>query len=296
MENQRIIPLIAEGEYTKKLHVGKRSRFNTLTDVKYYTEDILVAANRDKGLVYLISITDTDSTILHTLQLEKGITPDLIDIYENYVYLATLDGNVYVCKITDKNTIVYNGKILINNACQYHSVRVNPYYPNELWCCSAFKTPGVLSIYNQLLGTGIHFPEVPRQKGYRLKDMYFVTPSLIVITGSTSTGKEVPNSIPFDSLIYLYKWNQGQLTYLDGFKLDTCQSDGLAIKGDTVYVACQHNNRGVIIVARVENDKLVRLPDILTPDFPHGIGISPSQKFLSYTAYSTSSIYIVPLE
>ena len=296
MNNQRVIPVIADGEYKILLHIGGRSRYNTLTDVKYYNEDTLVASNRDKGLVYLISIKDPEPKILDTLQLRQGILPDLIDVYEDTVHIVILDGNVYTCKIENGSKLIYEGKISINDACKYHSVRVNPYNPNELWCCSAYKSPGILSIYNTVHKTCKNFPHVPGQKGYRLKDMHFLTPSLVIITGSTSSGKETPSSEPFDSLIYLYNWNGNDFTYLDGFKLDWCQSDGVAIKDNTIYVACQYNNRGVIIQALVENNKLKRLPDILTPDFPHGIGMSPSQKFLCYSAYSTSSIYIVPLE
>ena len=110
------------------------------------------------------------------------------------------------------------------------------------------------------------------------------------------TNMTLPNHTD-NGFIGLYDSNFNQL---DKYPFNDVHFDGLVanVLTNDFYYTVEETNGGFIYKGSIDNEKNIinkKIEKIKTPNFPHGIDISPEYNLLGYTAYSTSSVYLMRL-
>lgn len=283
----RIIPFKSINKYNQVCHYfGNKSRYDTLTDVVFLSDTRCVCADRQDKILYLVDIENGSSKILHSIQISYN--PDLMDIVNNTIYIVNLNNYLTVCEVSH-NKLIFVRNIMLKDEFQYHGICVNPWMHNQLFLTSTRKHT-VLTILN--VDTVSHKDySIPQLENRFLKDVVFVDRNRVIILGSDNGPKT--DIIAYNSYIHLYEYNSDKFTFLDGLTYKNCHIDSVVFRDGNYYVTAQLNDKGYILNGSIEDKYLIPAKHIETVDFPHGLAISPSKRLLGFTAYSTSSLYIV---
>jgi hypothetical protein len=173
----------------------------------------------------------------------------------------------------------------------YHGVCANPQNVNELFLAStrAFKFMTRYDLKTHVMKDFI----IPRLENCYLKDLVFLQNNRVLIIG-TDNGLN-SDSITYKSYLNLYTYENETFSYLDGLTYTNCHMDAVVFVNNTYYVTAQYNNNGYILCGTIEGNYLIPDKDKPTFDFPHGLAVSKSKKYIAHTCYSTSSVYIEKL-
>jgi len=283
-----VIPFTTLNKFNKKIkHFGQKSRSETITDVVFVSDNLIICANlSDKTLILVqIDFHNQTSKIVHTLDIPHH--PDLIEIVNNTIYVVNLNHYLTVCRIVDMKLILTNN-IYMKEGYMYHGVCVNPNQKDELFLAStrAFKFMTRYDVKTRVMKDFI----IPRLEDAFLKDLIFIDNKYVLIIGSDNGPKS--DSITYKSYLNLYTYENETFTFLDGLTYINCHMDAVVFCKGKYYVTAQLNDNGYILNGSIENNYLIPGPDQATYDFPHGLAISKSKKYIAHSCYSTGSVYI----
>lgn len=285
-----VVPILSSNKGISRVF-GNKSRYDTLTDVVFLSDNRVVCADRQDKLLYLIDIDYTLSTskIIHSIETPYNV--DLMTNIGNTIYLANLNNYLTVCEVRN-GRLTFIRNITLASEFLYHGLCINPNNQNELFLTSTRKH-NLLTILNLRGNTYKHYT-IPRLENSFLKDVVFVDDKRVLIVATDNGPKPAldVSSITYKSYVNLYTYSSDKFTFIDGITYDNCHVDAVEFRNGIYYVTAQMNDNGVILRGHIEDNFLIPLSDISTADFPHGLAVSPSG-YLGYTSYSTSSLYVL---
>ena len=284
-------PVLSANKHNWPLRfIGTKVRYDTLTDVAFIKDDLIVCADRQDRMLHLVKINSElkSCIIIHKLGLPHH--PDLMDVLGNIIYIVNLDNNVTICEVVNNSKMVLKGVEILNFGRQYHGVCINPFNKNELYLTGtrAYKFLSVFDISNRKLSGNYALPKL---ENCYLKDITFIDKNRVLIIASESGPSD--DITIYKSHIYLYYFNDGKFLYLDGLTYENGHMDSIVFSGEKYYVTAQVADKGYLLNGYIEGDFIVPLTNIEVADFPHGLALSKSKKQLAFTCYSTSSVYIM---
>jgi len=286
-----VIPFIILNKFNKPIkYFREKSRSDSMTDVVFVSDNLIICANRaDKTLILVEINYDSDSfKILHSLDIPHH--PDLIELVNNTIYIVNLNHYLTVCSLVDNKLLLQNN-IPIKNGYMYHGICANPQNVNELFLAST-RTFKFITRYD-LKTRVMKDYTIPRLENCFLKDLVFLQNNRVIVIASDNALKS--EIITYNSYVNLYIYENDTFTYLDGLTYKDCHVDAVVFANNTYYVTAQYNNNGYILNGFIENNYLIPDKDKLTFDFPHGLAISKSKRFIAHSCYSTNSVYIEKL-
>lgn len=270
-------------------YFGNKSRYETMTDLVFITDNLIICADLSDKILYLVEINyDLEtSKILHQVNLPHH--PDLIERRGNLIYVVNLNDYLTVCELNKSNTgLVVLNNIPIKFGAQYHGLCVNPNNTNELFLASTRKYK-LLTVYDVDNGV-VNNLVIPKLEHSYLKDITFISGNLALIIGSDS-GPCV-DKLVYKSYLNLYRYENGKFTYLDGLTYTDCHMDSVVFAKGHYFVTAQINEVGALLTGTIEDGFIIPMKNIDVADFPHGLAISKSQKFLGHTSYSAGTVTI----
>jgi hypothetical protein len=108
--------------------MGIRKRQTTMTDVKFLSPTLLLAAHRYAGKLYLIRLdTPTTHTILYTLTITRGTRQqqtEIFDVSGDSIYLIDYTEYLYIIKRIGETLVLESTHRINSNGVPYHCVRV----------------------------------------------------------------------------------------------------------------------------------------------------------------------------
>jgi hypothetical protein len=283
-----IIPIIPKKKTIENLLVGNKTRESSLTDVGFISDSLIVCCDRQTKILYLLIINfETNSSkIIHQVDLQ--FKPDLFDVSNNTIYIANLNEIISVYKIVDNKTLNFIRNYSFGSNYQYHGI----YVKGELLFLAGTFSQKIITVYN-LTRIGHTDYTIPRLENKNLKDIVFIDKDRILIIASDGVpiGSNKKEN-PYKSYIYLYIFNGHNFNFLDGITYENCHVDSVIFTEGKYFVTSQLNDTGYILNGYIENNFLIPQSHINVPDFPHGLAVSKCKKYIAYTCYSTSSLYI----
>jgi hypothetical protein len=287
-------PILSKNKYKWALRfVGTKVRYDTLTDIVFINDELIVCADRQDRMLYLVKINNEmrSCTIIHKLSVPHH--PDLMDSVGNLIYIVNLDNNVTICEVVSNSKIVLKGVEILNFSWQYHGLCINPFNKNELYLTGtrAHKFLSIFDISNRKI-SGKY--TIPKLENCYLKDITFIDKNRVLIIGSESGPSDEINA--YKSYINLYRFDEGKFVFLDGLTYENSHMDSIVYTGEKYYVTAQVNDIGYLLNGFIEDDFIVPLKNITVADFPHGLALYKNNKNninkIAFTCYSTSSVYI----
>lgn len=283
-----IVPIISKNTKVENLRLGSKTRESSLTDVGFISDSLIACCDRQAKILYLliINLETNSSKIIH--QVELQFKPDLFYIYNNTIYIANLNEIISVYKVVDNKTLNFIRNYNFGSNYQYHGI----YVKDELLFLTGTRSQKVLTVYNLTRMTHNDYT-IPRLENQNLKDIVFIDKDRILIIASDGVpigSNKIGN--PYKSYIYLYIFNGRNFNFLDGISYENCHVDSVVFTGGKYFVTSQLNDTGHILNGYIENNFLIPQSHICVADFPHGLAVSKCQKYIAYTCYSTSSVYI----
>jgi hypothetical protein len=271
----------------KPIFTGTQSRNPTVTGVKWLSESRLVTANRQAAKMYLLEETDTELSIIFTLDtVFNGVAnhTDLFDISDNIIYATNNTPFVSIYKIID-NTIIFVKNLTLHSSNRYHGVQV---HNNKVFFTPSMGTQHI-AVYD-LSTKAVTYVEPDRIGLLRIKDICFLNSSQVIFCLTTDTPSD--HAKYYDGFVALYKWTGSQFKYLQKVSLKDNHLDSVVNKGNKVYVTAHSpKENGQIHVLEVKDNILTLCVSIKCHNFPHGIDIY--KKTLAYTSYGTSGVHFL---
>jgi hypothetical protein len=289
-----IFPFLSKNKYQKGIQqVGKKARYDTLTDIVFISETLVVCADRQDKMLYLVEINFDSGSYKIIDNLEIPEQPDLMDNIGPTIYIVNLNNYLTICEIVSESKIILRNNIILNSNYTYHGLCSNPYKNELLLTCT--KPVGCLTLFN--IDTKITKDyKIPRLEQSHLKDIIMINKNTALITASDGYPKPPTSINTYKSYINLYTFDLiNGFVYLDGITYNNCHIDSIIYTGGKYYVTAQLNDEGVIFIGYIENNFIINLSNIKVPDFPHGLAISPSNENIAFTCYSSSSLYITKI-
>lgn len=287
-----VVPLITLNKFNKPIkYFREKSRFDSITDVVFVSDNLIICANRADKTLLLVELNheSRSSKILHSLDIPYH--PDLIELVNDTIYIVNLNEYLTVCRLVDKKLLLTRN-IYMKPGYMYHGICANPQNVNEIFLAST-RTFKFITRYDLKMRDMKDFT-IPRLENSFLKDLVFLKNNRVIIIASDNALKS--DSITYNSYINLYTYENETFTYLDGLTYTNCHVDAVVFVNNTYYVTAQYNNDGCILCGKIEDRFLIPDKDKPTFDFPHGLAISKSKKYIAHTCYSTSSVYIETLK
>jgi hypothetical protein len=278
-------------EYASLLYHGSRSRYATVTDVRFLNSNKILVGHRYACKLYILEYLDSWK-ILSTYELfwKKRRQIEMFDIVGSTIYLISYESLLFILNI-DGNNITLQKVVQLNSlSTPYHGIQ---WHEGAVWITpsSPAGVPSDDHIVQYIAETGAIIKTPPPEKDIRIKDIGFLPGDyyLLLINPKqkirmTTKGYCVNGRIS----IYDSKWN---LVFSQVFP-DT-HFDAVATQGDTFYVTASDLRGGWIITGDVIDGKIKGLREIAVDDFPHGINLCDSK--IAYTSYGTSSVHILDI-
>jgi hypothetical protein len=272
----------------KPIFSGPHSRNPTVTDVKFISENRLVAANRQAAKLYLIEKITSGFHILHTLDtIIDGIPyhTDLFDVINNTIYATNFTNTACVYKITE-SAIVFVKTLTLHATNKYHGAQV---FNN---CVYFTCSQGISTVAKYTIDTHQITHITPERIGQsRIKDICFVNNCAILLLNSDGP-KEFAST--YDGEVALYSVKGDTFKFLVKRSFKGVHFDSVTNKSTKIY-ATAHSEKelGLIYVFDVKDNLLQLLETKPVYGFPHGIDIYG--KTLAYTSYNTSGIHFLTI-
>jgi len=289
-----LMSLVIQFEFQNKenkvlRYFGEKSRYETMTDVAFLSDNLLVCADLGDKILYLVEFDYDAKTSKVISQLLLPHKADLIERKGNTIYIVNLNDYLTVCSVVDNKKLVLKSNVAIKFGYQYHGLCINPNNTNELFLASTRKYKR-LTLYNTEIGVIVRDYVIPKMEDHFLKDVIFVDNGLALIIGSDNGPKEA--RLSYKSYIHLYTFINGAFTYLDGRSYSNCHMDSIVFASGRYYVTAQLNDAGCILTGSIEDNFIIPGAPLPVDDFPHGLAVSKSQKYIAHTSYSASSVIV----
>ena len=295
----RIAVWWGQGEF----YLKDKKRVATLTDVKFVSDDLLVAAHRAAAKAYLIQYRDGAFTLLDELRLntargclnprkrfspKRFFHPDLMSVSGNLIYMTEYTWRCCVIEIR-------NNKLRYKKTIGFKNPTLHGCYADSEMILFGSCSNGKICTYNPKTGnkkpiaTGL-------DDGLRIKTIGKEQPNYLLLGTDKITGSTAERGAMAETSISLHRTEGHTFTLLDTFDLPNTQIDGHAYSDGLHYFSIQdaEADTGHLAVFKVENDRLQLVKKIPCHLFPHGLDIRHGK--LVYTSYTRSSISVIDLK
>jgi hypothetical protein len=278
------------------IYLGNRSRFPTVTDVVFVSENRIVVAHRNACKVYYIELEETKKyRILDEIVLYVNGRPhrtEMMDIRNSSIYLISYTEYLTIIDIIGDKLHIRQSIPLNKTHSPYHGIQVSG---NNVYITPSNKRNGDDSIvvWNTItnrIQERIQSPDIGST--IRIKDITFIREDRIVLLGNykVETDMMTPGHI-FHGFIGLYTLDFRKICHVE---FDTTQFDSVTSKDGIYYATGADLEGGYIYKGGLINDELSPIQKYSVHDFPHGICIYGTK--LAYTSYTTSAVYITELD
>jgi hypothetical protein len=298
-----------------KIYYKADHRFPTITDVNIISDELIIGMHRVCRKVYLIKLNQNEHEpsykIIDTLLL--NYQTEMLSRKNNRLYIITFTRHLIIVDIIDNIKLKFIDQInLSNNNNCYHGLEI---YKNNLYITPSIVKNEPLHIIKISLDNSeykigkIITPDLIKNTGrYRIKDIAFVNDNKILLIIMINNGKTLMTQCGHcdNGFIGLYNYNINQddqskshSELLAKYDFDEAHLDSLIIdKLTNIFYITVHENEGGFIYKGFINlnlNKIENITKIKCDNFPHGIDINNDYNLISFTSYSTSSIYISKL-
>ncbi len=289
----------------QKIYLKDKSRFPSVTDIKFINRELIIVAHRFAYKLYLIKINFESESyqILDTyLTMDDKKNVHFCESFEikydeiskNYkLYMIFFSNYLWIFDINMNDYKFISKKIIkLNNQNTYHGIKI---YNNHLYLTPSNmltnnKSNNILEMnlkkYNE---TYMSIGDI--KDNYRLKDISFINNDyvLLVINYKTNIKLATKNQIT-NGAFALFTFPSLQL--LDKIEFNHVHFDKSIIYNNFFYITTQDEESGKIYKGTIDliHNKIIMLNKIVVDDFPHGLDIY--QDLFAYTSYGTDSVNI----
>jgi hypothetical protein len=274
--------------YAIPLYLGERTRFATVTDVKFINETILLVAHRYAGKLYIVDISmspniRSEFQLIHNGKIQQT---EMIEIVGNNVYVISYDEWLFCLRLANNKLTLMKVVLLNTKGAKYHGIQ---YHKEQLWITPSNHADGDdrIVLYKPTTNTITFQPSIGSQ--YRIKDIaFFPDDSCILLTNIKHVLWMTEKGSIFDSEIKIYdkSWNQ-----TDVKKIENTHLDAVVTEGNCFYATASDLRGGWIIAGKIEKGKILNIQEIRVDDFPHGIALLGDK--LAYTSYASESVNVI---
>jgi hypothetical protein len=285
-----------KGSKSHPIYFGEKSRIPSHTDVKFLSKTRLVIAHRFSGKLFLVDIQNEKYKIVHSCNIMyKGKLdfPDLMDVYENKVYVVNLNSLLHIFEIK-YDMIRYVKTVTLDTNFEYHGLHVYESKVFAVTTTSMNKSPFIITEYNLITEKKRNISIQGNTN--RMKDIVFLAKNMAVILTNFNNREKGLGKLKeiYDSEIVLCSFDGNQFTVVDTKPFEGCHIDSLAVKGNAVYCTCVFDMEGSFVLKGViEENRFVSISKIPSPPFTHGIDIFEEQ--IALASYGTHSTFVQPL-
>ncbi len=285
-----------KGSKSQHIFFGKESRIPSHTDVKFISKNRLVIANRFASKLYLVDIRNHKFSIIDTLLIKyngKLDYPDLIDFYNNKIYIVNFNSVLHIVEIKH-DVLRFQKSVVLDTNFNYHGLHV---FENKLYAVTTVShnnSPYVITEYD--LTTEKKRNIQIQGNNHRMKDIMFVNKDFAIICtnfNDREIGLGKQKEI-YDAEILLCSFDGNVFKVLDSKTFEGCHIDSIMIYKDTFYSTATFDTCGSFVLkGSIQETKLCEIQKIKCPAFPHGLDIYEDKIALS--CYGTHSTLIYPL-
>lgn len=279
------------------IYLGNKSRFPSVTDVKFINKNLIVVAHRFAYKLYLIEIDyDKNSyNIIDTfLTKDKNIFHlcESFEIKDNKIYLIFFSNVLWIIDIIN-NKFILNKKLFLKNNNKYHGIKIY----ND----SIYLTPSNMFINNSFQDNILkinldnhnisYLPLGEIKNNYRIKDIVFLNNNYVILLILYKTN--VPLKIKNQSISgFIGLYSYPSFTLLHKIDYHHIHFDRIIYYNDSFYVTGQNIVSGIIYKGTIDflNNKILDIKEINVLDFPHGVDIY--ENLFAYTSYGNDSLII----
>ncbi len=287
-----------------EFYLKDQKRTATITDVKFISENTLVAAHRAAAKLYLIEYNNNKFTIIDTLLLDTAkeswdpikrysnrrfFHPDLITLQGNTIYISEYTNRCCIVDIV-KNKLVYKKVVNLGRKVSFHGC----YSDGNDIMFGCVKT-GNITVYNEKPKT-IKTLRTETGIGKRIKTIG-KEDNYIILGVDQQSGPSIKNpGAIINTWINLYDNQNEKPILLDSLAIPITQIDGHKFyQGSHFFTMHDGTDKtGYICIIKINNQKLNLIKKIPCNHFPHGIDALNDK--LIYSSYATSSIIMHDLQ
>lgn len=274
------------------LYLCNRTRYPTVTDVKFLNATHLLVAHRYAGKLYLVEMTGAQHTVISSIQITRnGIAQqnEAFTVIGNTVYLIDFAEYLYIIKI-ENDTLVQQETIKLNEtSAPYHHIVPHGEHLYFTPSTQTEKKNEPFLIYNPTTRKKQKIESVSPK--YRYKSIGFLPNDNIILLINHKSQTTLTNRAHIShGAIKLYSpdWQE-----LHSVEFNKIHFDHMIVKNHYFYVTTADSVGGYIYWGYVTDNKISNVYKFPTADFPHGIDIYDNT--LAYTSYSSSAVYFIPL-
>jgi hypothetical protein len=289
----RIVISEPKNQFATVLYQAGKTRFATMTDVKYIGPNRIVAAHRYACKLYLIQIDDFSEnkyTILYTLSLThmgKPVQTEMMGIYHNTIYLICFNEMMFVIDIEPNDTLTIRKMVCLGKpGAPAHGICIHGEYAYITPSAKNYGYDNIIE-YHIPTETILYLPSLGPT--LRIKHIAFTRNeyAIIVVVFKTNTGMTNRNHA-YNGAIQLYAPN---MKCVQTIKYPLTHFDAVCIS-DTdpeVFYATGADDKGSYIYKGIiQNNTIISVQKIPCVDFPHGIDIYGDK--IVYSTFGESSI------
>lgn len=278
-------------KYASKLYQGQRWRYPSMTDVKFISDDYIIAAHRYGCKVYVIHIHD-DSTfrIVNSLTMTyngKPLQTESFVIVNNTIYMLSYSNVLTLLDIHSDYVLEQRCSIVLGDKdVPLHGIAVKN---NSVYITPSKKTLGTEYILCYDISTGAIRRITSLGKDIRVKSLTFLDNDLVVVVVNYKTSTSmVDEGHIINGSIRLYT---SDFHLVDSVEVPFTHFDGITCNHNEFYATGADLHGGYIYKGVVEGNKIVSVNKHQVNDFPHGIVIKNNK--IGYTSYATSGVHII---
>lgn len=279
-------------EYAVKLYQGTRWRYATMTDVKFYGDNHIIAAHRYGCKVYMILLEGNTYTIQHSLTLTfdgKPYQTESFIIIDNTIYMLSFSNIMTLIDILPNFTLKQKNHIQLETRyIPYHGIAKKEHM--------VYLTPSKQSIGTEYILTydtvnGRLTKHATLGENIRVKALAFLQNNmLVVVVNYKESTTMATKGHKFNGSVRLYSNN---FVMLDSIDIPLTHFDGVVSDANNFYATCADVQCGYIYKGHVVENKITSLKAFQVNDFPHGIAIKGDT--IAYTSYGTSGIHFLQM-
>jgi hypothetical protein len=252
-----------------------KSRFDTMTDVKFLNETTLIAANRECGKIYIVqvSLNPTHAKVIYSTDIVFNNQLKYIDLFtvkDGIVYFVSLDNTIGILKL-ENNKLIKLDLITVPKNYYFHSITFHPINSNIVYIGSALFNPKLV-IYNIVTKTVLQEVSLQNMETLLIKDVKFLDENTIVVSGTCGLISMTNKQHTYNSRIGVY--NANTFDCIDFITLQNAHTDGIGLDDqNNIYLACQGDSAENLLKFTFENNRLIRQKGYMLPQFPHGFDV-----------------------
>jgi hypothetical protein len=278
--------------YAIKLYQEERWRYPSMTDVKFFRDNHIIAAHRYGCKVYMICVDNNKHTVTHSIKISYNGKPyqtESFIVINNKIYMLSFSNVMTLIDILPDLTLKQRKHVVINidkGYIPYHGIA---FKDHTIYLTPSNKSIGTEHIITFDTITGRLTKQVSLGENIRVKALTFLPNDvLVVVVNYKEITTMATKGHTFNGSIRVYSHN---FTLLHSIEVPLTHFDGIVSDGNLFYATGADTRCGYIYKGSVVENKITSLEAFQVHDFPHGIDVKDN--IIAYTSYATSGIHFV---